>query len=85
MATKKPSSIFGAMYQELYKKYSHIISDSSLKKEIASRLYILDSTTVSLFKAILKPAGRKREDGKSKGGMKSEDNSRQKVKEKLKK
>ncbi len=67
---KRPSLIFGAMYQELYKKYSHIISDSSLKKEIASKLYILDSSTVSLFKAILKPAGRKREDGKSKGGMK---------------
>jgi len=67
---KRPSSIFGAMYQELYKKYSHIISDSPLKKEIASKLYILDSSTVSLFKAILKPAGRKRDDGKSKGGMK---------------
>ena len=67
---KRPSSIFGGVYKELYKKYSHIISDSSLKKEIASRLYILDSSTVSLFKAILKPAGRKRNDGKSKGGMK---------------
>ena len=67
---KRPSSIFGALYQQLYKKYSHIISDSSLKKEVASKLYILDSSTVSLFKAILKPAGRKRNDGKSKGGMK---------------
>ncbi len=67
---KRPSSIFGAMYEELYKKYNHIISDSSLKKEISGKLYILDSSTVSLFKAILKPAGRKRDDGKSKGGMK---------------
>ncbi|HET7117825.1 MAG TPA: IS4 family transposase, partial [Hanamia sp.] len=63
-------SIFGAIYQELYQKYRHIISDSRLKIEIASKLYILDSSTVSLFKAILKPAGRKRNDGKSKGGMK---------------
>lgn len=67
---KRASSIFGAVYKELYDKYSHIISDSPLKKEIASKLYILDSSTVSLFKAILKPAGRKRNDGKSKGGMK---------------
>ena len=67
---KRPSSIFGAVYKKLYNKYSHIISDSSLKKEIASKLYIHDSSTVSLFKAILKPAGRKRNDGKSKGGMK---------------
>lgn len=67
---KRPSSIFGAIYQDLYQKYCHIISDSCLKKEIASKLYILDSSTVSLFKAILKPAGRKRNDGRSKGGMK---------------
>jgi len=67
---KRPSTIFGAIYQDLYQKYRHIISDSRLKKEIISKLYILDSSTVSLFKAILKPAGRKRNDGKSKGGMK---------------
>jgi hypothetical protein len=54
----------------LYDKYKHIISDSPLKHSIASKLYILDSSTISLFKAILKPAGRKRLDGKSKGGIK---------------
>ena len=54
----------------IYRNYRHIISDSRLKIEIASKLYILDSSTISLFKAILKPAGRKRNDGKSKGGMK---------------
>jgi len=67
---KRPSAVFGAIYQGLYQKYRHIISDSRLKIEIASKLYILDSSTISLFKAILKPAGRKRNDGKSKGGMK---------------
>ena len=65
-----PSAVFGAIYQGFYQKYRHIISDSRLKIEIASKLYILDSSTISLFKAILKPAGRKRNDGKSKGGMK---------------
>ena len=67
---KRPSAIFGAVYQQLYKRYSHIISDSRLSRDIYSRLYILDSSTIALFKAILKPAGRKRLDGKSKGGMK---------------
>jgi len=67
---KRPSAVFAAIYQGLYQKYRHIISDSRLKIEIASKLYILDSSTISLFKAILKPAGRKRNDGKSKGGMK---------------
>lgn len=67
---KRTSDVFGTLYQSLYQKYKHIISDSLLKQSIASKLYILDSSTISLFKAILKPAGRKRMDGKSKGGIK---------------
>lgn len=67
---KRSSDVFGTLYQSLYQKYKHIISDSLLKQSIASKLYILDSSTISLFKAILKPAGRKRNDGKSKGGIK---------------
>lgn len=66
----RPSKVFGTIYGKLYENYKSVISDSTLKAEIAKRLFILDSTTVSLFKAILKPAGRKRSDGKSKGGMK---------------
>lgn len=66
----RPSKVFGTIYQKLYEVYKNIISDSTLKSEIAMRLFILDSSTISLFKAILKPAGRKRKDGKSKGGMK---------------
>ena len=67
---KRSVEVFGTLYQSLYQKYKHIISDSTLKTAIASKLYILDSSTISLFKAILKPAGRKRNDGKSKGGIK---------------
>jgi len=67
---KRSSEVFGTLYQSLYQKYKHIISDSLLKTAIASKLYILDSSTVSLFKAILRPAGRKRSDGQSKGGIK---------------
>jgi len=68
---KRSSKVFGALYQSLFDKYKGVISDSCVNKEIASKLYILDSTTISLFKAILKPAGRKRNDGKSKGGIKA--------------
>ena len=67
---KRSSDAFGTLYQSLYQKYNHIISDSHLKPSIAAKLYVLDSSTISLFKAILKPAGRKRNDGKSKGGIK---------------
>jgi transposase len=64
------SEVFGTLYQKLFEKYKHIISDSRLKYSISSKLYVLDSSTIGLFKAILKPAGRKRDDGKSKGGIK---------------
>ena len=67
---KRNSEVFATLYQLLFQKYKHIISDSRLEQCIAAKLYILDSSTISLFKAILKPAGRKRNDGKSKGGIK---------------
>ena len=66
----RDSKVFETLYLSLYQKYKSIISDSRLSPTIAERLYVLDSTTISLFKAILKPAGRKRMDGKSKGGIK---------------
>ena len=67
---KRSSKVFETLYLSLYQKYKSIISDSRLPKAIFEKLYILASTTISLFKAILKPAGRKRMDGKSKGGIK---------------
>lgn len=67
---KRKSKVFGALYQRLFERYKGIISDSTMDKDVAARLYILDSSTISLFKAILKPAGRKRNDGRSKGGIK---------------
>jgi hypothetical protein len=66
----RPSKVFGTIYQKLYSTYKNTISDSRMKNDAIKSLYILDSSTISLYKAILKPAGRKRKDGKSKGGMK---------------
>ena len=66
----RPSKVFGTIYQNLYGFYKNTIPDSYLKKAAIKGLYILDSSTISLFKAILKPAGRKRKDGTGKGGMK---------------
>lgn len=39
--------------------------------EVLKKLFIVDSTVISLFKDILKVAGRPRTDGKSKGGIKA--------------
>lgn len=62
--------VFEGIYKALLKKYSATLSDSRNGKELLAKLYIADSTTISLFKEILKNAGRTPADGRRKGGMK---------------
>jgi hypothetical protein len=51
-------------------KYKHFISDSRFKEVIDKQIEIFDSTTISLFKDIMKCVGRKPAEGKRKGGIK---------------
>jgi hypothetical protein len=47
------------------------LSDSRISAVLKKQVKIVDSTTISLFKEILKCTGRKSVDGKSKGGVKA--------------
>lgn len=67
---RRNSEVFGYIYNELLKQYGHFISDSRIKDVIKKQLEIIDSTTISLFKDILKCVGRNPENGKRKGGIK---------------
>lgn len=67
---RRDSSVFAKIHELLVTKYTDILSDSQTDK-IVSRVKIIDSTTISLFKEILKTGGRKRLDGKRKGGIKA--------------
>ena len=69
--SKRPSEVFKDIYMRLFEKYRHVLPDSRLKMEVIKKLFIVDSTVISLFKDILKVAGRPRKDGKSKGGIKA--------------
>ncbi len=62
--------MFGKVYQKLLEKYSHVFSDRRVKDFINKQIEIFDSTTISLFKDILKCVGRNPENGKKKGGIK---------------
>jgi hypothetical protein len=62
---------FEEIYNNLLKKYSFVLSDSRVEIALGKKVKIVDSTTISLFKDILKCVGRKPSDGKSKGGIKS--------------
>lgn len=61
--------VFEQIYSDLLRKYRTSISDSRLRKMFGP-LYIIDSTTISLFKDILKNVGRIPKSGKQKGGIK---------------
>lgn len=62
---------FEEVYNSLLIKYSFALSDSRIEIALGKKVKIVDSTTISLFKDILKCVGKKSIDGKSKGGIKS--------------
>lgn len=66
----RPSSVFAAIYGQLYGQYKQFLSDSSPRKLPIKGLKIVDSSTISLFSDVLKGAGRNPAEGKKKGGIK---------------
>lgn len=67
---RRSSSFFAEIYQSIYQQYKEVLSDSRSANWVKS-LYIMDSTTISLFSNILKGAGRNPKTGKKKGGIKA--------------
>ncbi len=67
---KRSSEVFGNIYNKLLVQYGNVFSDSRIKDVINKQIEIFDSTTISLFKDILKCVGRNPADGKKKGGIK---------------
>lgn len=70
-ANKRRSyKVFERIYYDLHNRYGSFLADSCSKNELKNRLILVDSTTISLFKEVLKNAGRKDANGKRKGGIK---------------
>jgi len=67
----RDSLVFGEIYKALYENFKSIISDSRNNNQLPKGLLLADSTTIGLFKEILKSSGRKRLDGRQKGGIKA--------------
>lgn len=65
----RDSEVFGQIYHKLLERYKHILPDSRKRKNTKS-LYIFDSSTISLFKEILKASGLSYTNGKRRGGIK---------------
>jgi hypothetical protein len=68
---RRQSAVFADIYMDVYHRHGSRLADSRLSKLDIKRLYAMDSTTITLFKAILKGCGRLSKDGKKKGGIKA--------------
>ncbi|MEJ1237615.1 IS4 family transposase [Chryseolinea sp. T2] len=66
--SRRSESVFAKIYQFLYDRHRRFLPDS--RKGLRSRLYIADSTTISLFSEVLSNAGRPSSNGRRKGGIK---------------
>jgi DDE family transposase/uncharacterized protein DUF4372 len=66
---RRSCDFFADVYQGLYDKYFGL-PDSRLKNK-ADQLYIIDSTTFSLFTSIMRGTGSYKSDGRKKGGAKA--------------
>ena len=70
-ANKRRSyKVFESIYQFIYEGVRKSLPDSRLSPSWYKNLYIADSSTITLFKEILKNAGRNPLNGRRKGGIK---------------
>ena len=77
---RRPQEFFAKVYASLLERYARFLADSRPSKNYKGNthepkdweklLYMMDSTTISLFDNILKGVGRHPKSGKKKGGMK---------------
>lgn len=67
---RRSPAFFEAVYMELYSRYSSVLSDSRPVKGLKRPLFIMDSTTISLFSQVLRGTGRNAINGQKKGGAK---------------
>lgn len=67
---RRKEEFFADLYHGLYQQYFGL-PDSHSKKNKEDQLFIIDSTTISLFTSVMRGAGSPGADGKKKGGAKA--------------
>jgi IS4 transposase len=67
---RRDPQVFEQIYLNLWHRYKDLLPDSRSRSK-NKRLYLFDSTTITLFQDILKGAGLSQADGRRKGGIKA--------------
>ena len=68
---KRTASFFTDLYHKIYQRYYGSLPDSLKGKKILDRLFVIDSTIISLFSTIMQSTGSYGLNGKKKGGLKA--------------
>ena len=68
---RRTPAFFESVYKALYECYSAVLADSRPVKGLKGPLFIMDSTTISLFSQIFRCTGRDAINGQKKGGVKA--------------
>ena len=67
----RTASFFEDLYHRLYQRYYGSLPDSLKGKKILNRLFVIDSTIISLFSTVMQSTGSYGLNGKKKGGVKA--------------
>ena len=68
---RRGHEVFATIFHKLIDQYYSFLSDSSKKRTVLEKLFIVDSSTISLFSNIMRGAGSYKANGKKKGGAKA--------------
>ena len=68
---RRTPAFFESVYKALYERYSAVLADSRPVKGLKGPLFIMDSTTISLFSRIFRCTGRDAINGQKKSGVKA--------------
>ena len=68
---RRSAELFCELFHSLRKRYYGFSPDSPLKGKLNERLFIADSTTITLFSEVFKGCGNAMANGRKKGGVKA--------------
>src|SRR5690606_1877557 len=68
---RRSAAFFQDLFHALYRHHYGSLPDSRIKGKLDEKLFVIDSTTISLFCDVLKGAGTYGLNGKKKGGIKA--------------
>lgn len=68
---RRPVEFFAELFHQLHRHHYGVLPDSLHRKSVDNRLFIMDSTTITLFSSVMAGMGSYGNNGRKKGGAKA--------------